>query len=164
MQKIFISIFTLLTCSASAQTIQKNGIIYKEHPYIDVVNNIISLYPKNSWDELSKLYADTATFIDLRNYKQYRLDDAKKYWQNLGLDLADNWEQLTIVKLGFPDGLAYEKDPFNVVAWFTVTMINKKTLKRARFTIVLNDVFNKNGKISSESFLCDIMPIMEAMR
>ncbi|HZY40241.1 MAG TPA: hypothetical protein VFE53_26490 [Mucilaginibacter sp.] len=160
MKRLFIPVLTLLACSAFSQTVQKNGVIYKEHPYIDVVHKIVSLYPKSNWDELSKLYSDTVTFTDYRNYKQYRLDDAKKYW----LELADNWEQLTIVKLRGPDGFAYEKDPFSVVAWFMVTMINKKTLKRARFTFMLNDEFNKNGKVSAETFFYNMLPVIEAMK
>jgi hypothetical protein len=43
-------------------------------------------------------------------------------------------------------------------------MINKKTLKRARFTFMLNDEFNKNGKVSAETFFYNMLPVIEAMK
>jgi hypothetical protein len=44
MKKLLIAVFTLLACNAFAQGPQKNGTIFKDHPYIAIVNNSNDLF------------------------------------------------------------------------------------------------------------------------
>jgi hypothetical protein len=160
MKKLFILAFTLLACSAFAQDMQKNGTIYKAHPYITIVNSSNELFLKQDWDGLTKLYADTAKFYDPSSPKAISLADQKKGWASIYTD----WEQITVTKQGYPDGLQYEKDPFTVQSWWGVTAVNKKTKKTAKFSMVQFDEFNKDGKIDLEISYYDEAPLIEAMK
>jgi hypothetical protein len=160
MKKLLTVVFTLLAYCAFAQTAQKNGTIYKEHPYITIVNNSNDLFLKQDWDGMLKLYADSAKFYDPSSTKPSHVADMKKSWA----DIYANWEQITVVKQGYPDGLQYEKDPFTVQSWWAVTAVNKKTKKTAKFNMVQFDEFNKDGKIVLEFSYYDQTPLVEAMK
>jgi len=160
MKKLLIVVLTLLASSTFAQNMQKNGTIYKEHPYIDVVNNSTALFLKNDWDGYAKLYADTAKFFDSTTPKPSKLADVKKSWA----DISANWEQVTVTKQGYPDGLQYDKDPFTVQSWWIVTAVNKKTKKTAKFNMVQFDNFNKDGKIDLEVAYYDQTSLLAAMK
>jgi hypothetical protein len=69
-----------------------------------------------------------------------------------------------VVKVGCPDGLAYDKDPFTVQSWWSVTTVNKKTKKTVKFQLVQFDEFNKAGKITVEIAYYDQTPLMEASK
>jgi len=78
MKKLLLMLFVMVTCGAYAQTIQTNGTIYKEHPYITIVNHSNDLFVAQDWDNLAKLYADTVKFYDPSSIKKFGLDSAKK--------------------------------------------------------------------------------------
>lgn len=160
MKKLLILAFALISCSAFAQTMQKNGTIYKEHPYITIVNNSTSLFLKQDWEGMAKLYADTVKFYDPSSPKAISLADEKKGWSGI----YNDWEQITVTKQGYPDGLQYDKDPFTVQSWWTVTAVNKKTKKTAKVYMVQFDTFNKDGKIDSELSYYDQTPFIEASK
>jgi hypothetical protein len=160
MKKLLTVAFTLLACCAFAQTAQKNGTIYKEHPYITIVNNSNDLFLKQDWGGMAKLYADTVKFYDPSSSKPSGLADAKKGWA----DIYTNWEQINVVKQGYPDGLQYDKDPFTVQSWWVITGVNKKTKKSVKVFMVMFDEFNKDGKISREISYYDQTPFIEASK
>jgi len=158
MKKLFILAFTLLAGTSFAQEMQKNGTLYKEHPYITIVNNSMASFLKQDWDGMAKLYSDTVKFYDPSSPKAYGLTDAKKGW----LDVYNGWEQITVTKQGYPDGLQYDKDPFTVQSWWSISAVNKKTKKTAKVYMVQFDEFNKDGKIAREFSYYDQTPFIEA--
>jgi hypothetical protein len=161
MKNLMIAAFMLLaTTSTFAQTPVKNGTIYREHPYITIVNTSTDLFIKQDWGGLSKLYADTVKFYDPSSPKKMSLADQQKGWA----EIAANWEQIKVDKVGYPDGLEYDKDPFTVQSWWKITAVNKKTKKTATFHMVQFDEFNKDGKISVEIFYFDRLPLAEASK
>jgi len=159
MKKLLILSFTLLACGAFAQTV-KNGTIYREHPYITIVNNSNDLFLKQDWAGLSALYADTVKFYDPSSPKSYNLATAKKGWA----DIFTNWDKVSVAKQGYPDGLEYDKDPFTVQSWWIITAVNKKTGKSAKVYMVQFDTFNKAGKIDTEASYYDQAPLIEASK
>ena len=160
MKKLLIAVFTLLTCNVFAQDSQKNGTIFKEHPYITVVNNSMASFLKQDWDGMAKLYSDTVKFYDPSSAKPVNLEAAKKGW----VDVYNGWEQITVTKQGYPDGLQYDKDPFTVQSWWTISAVNKKTKKTAKVYMVQFDEFNKDGKIARELSYYDQTPFIEASK
>jgi hypothetical protein len=160
MKKLLIAVFTLLACNAFAQGPQKNGTIFKDHPYITIVNNSNDLFLKQDWDGMAKLYADTAKFYDPSSTKGISLTDEKKGWA----DIYNGWEQISVTKQGYPDGLQYDKDPFTVQSWWAITAVNKKTKKTAKVYMVMFDEFNKDGKIARELSYYDQTPFIEASK
>jgi len=160
MKKLLIVALILLSCGVFAQDMQKNGTIYKTHPYITVVNNSNELFLKQDWNGLAGLYADTAKFYDPSSPKAISLADEKKGWSGI----YNDWEQITVTKQGYPDGLQYDKDPFTVQSWWAVTAVNKKTKKTAKVYMVQFDEFNKDGKIARELSYYDQAPFIEASK
>ena len=67
MKKLLLIIFI---CSnvAIAQKKVKNGIIYKEHPYIETMKQLAALYEKGDADAMEKLYADSALAYGMTRY------------------------------------------------------------------------------------------------
>ncbi|WCT11989.1 hypothetical protein [Mucilaginibacter jinjuensis] len=159
MKKLLVMLFMLVTCSVFAQ-VEKNGTIYKKHPYITIVTNSTALFVKQDWVGLAKVYADTAKFYDPSSPRKQTLADEKKAWA----DIAARWTNIKVVQVGYPDGLAYDKDPFTVQSWWKVTAVNKKTKKTATFEMVQFDMFNKAGKIGTEVSYYDLTPLMNAAK
>ena len=160
MKSLLIAVFMLLVSTTFAQEMQKNGTLYKEHPYITIVNNSNALFLKQDWDGMAALYADTAKFYDPSSSKAISLADTKKGWATIYTD----WEQITVTKQGYPDGLQYDKDPFTVQSWWAISAVNKKTKKTAKAYMVQFDEFNKDGKIARELSYYDQTPFIEASK
>lgn len=150
-----------LSATAFGQGVVKNGTIYKEHPYITAVIQMNALFMKGDSIGAAKFYADSARFIDATDpMKPTSLKQAISNWHAI----FENWDQISIKQIGYPDGLAYDSDPFTVQSWWEVTAVNKKTQKKATFEQVIFDTFNKDGKISSELSYYDTSAIVAAMK
>jgi len=161
MKKLLLPAFMLLFGTAFAQNTVKNGTIYKEHPYIDVVNKEAAAFAKGDTITAASLYADTAKFVDSPNPKRtYTLKEARAGWQ----DIFAGWTITSIKPVGYPDGLEYANDPFTVQSWWSVTVVNKKTQKTATLEEVIFDTFNKDGKISFELSYYDENSLLEASK
>ena len=160
MKKLLTIAFMAFTVSSFAQTVVKNGTIYKEHPYITIVNDLTAAFAKGDTTAVIKYYADTAKFYDSSSPKKMTLAQTRADWQRL----FANWDQITIKAMGYPDGLEYTSDPFTVQSWWVVTGVNKKTKKTVKFYQVIFDMFNKDGKIAVESSYYDTSGIIEAMK
>ena len=165
----------ILICSnvAIAQKKVKNGVIYKEHPYIEAVKQLAALYEKGDADAMAKFYADSALAYGMTRYNVdtskvaqlsvppgKSLAGVKAGWQNI----FDNWEQIKMRPIGTPDGLAYDNQPFMVQSWWLLTLVNKKTKKVAKVEMVLFDQFNKDGKIAIQIEFYDPASLLAAMK
>jgi hypothetical protein len=155
--------FGLLAFSVSAfsQAVVKNGTIYKEHPYITAIVQLTALFEKADSTGVAAFYADSVKFYDAPEPKKpYNLKQAITSWHRLFSD----WEQIKIKKVGYPDGLQYDSDPFTVQSWWSITCVNVKTKKTAAFEEVVFDTFNKDGKITSEVSYYDTKSIIDATK
>jgi ketosteroid isomerase-like protein len=160
MKKLILLGIMAFSVSTFAQTITKNGTIYKDHPYITAVEQSTASFAKGDTVASMKIYADSVKFYDSPSPKPYTLAQARANWQQI----FANWDQLTITKVGYPDGLEYSSDPFTVQSWWTITAVNKKTQKKATFQEVVFDSFNKDGKITVELSYYDTSSLMAAMK
>jgi len=147
----------LLSNAAFAQRMVKNGTIYKEHPYIEVIKKLARLYEQGDVSGMAEYYADTVHVYGMTRYspdtgliekhllpKSKALTEAKVGWQ----EVIDNWENIKMTPLSPPDGLKYDNAPFTVQSWWLLTLTNKKTHKTAVTEIVIFDLFNKDNKIA----------------
>jgi hypothetical protein len=170
-------ILMLLSNAAFAQKMSQamvqNGSIYKQHPYIEIVKTLASLYEKGDADGMAKYYADTAHLYGMTRYspdtslmekhllpKSKALTEAKAGWQQI----IDGWENIKMTPLSPPDGLQYANAPFTVQSWWLLTLTNKKTHKTAAIEMVLFDMFNKDGKIAVQLEYYDPTPLVMAMK
>jgi hypothetical protein len=172
MKKLFV-LLAIVSNAAFAQKMVKNGVIYKEHPYIEIVKKVAGLYEQGNAGGMAKYYSDTAHVYGMTRYnpdtglmkkhlmpKSKALAEAKAGWQQV----IDNWDHIKMAPLGSPDGLAYADSPFTVQSWWLVTLVNKKTGKTAAVEMVLFDMFNKNGKIATQLEYYDPTPLTMAMK
>ncbi len=173
MKKLLLLILVVYSVSAFAQKKVKNGIIYKEHPYIEIVKQLAMLYEKGDAAGMEKLYTDTAEVYGMTRYNvdtaqvaqwsvppRKALSGAKAGWQQV----FDNWEQIKMRPIGTPEGLAYTDAPFTVQSWWLFTLVNKKTKKVAKVEMVLFDLFNKDGKIATQIQFYDPTSLLAAMK
>lgn len=172
MKKIVL-ILLLLSNSAFAQKMVKNGTIYKEHPYIDIIKKLAGLYEKGDASAMTAYYADTVHLYGMTRYspdtglmekhllpKSKALMEAKAGWQQI----IDAWENIKMTPLSPPDGLKYDSAPFTVQSWWLLTLTNKKTHKTAATEMVLFDMFNKDGKIAVQLEYYDPTALVMAMK
>lgn len=161
MKKFITLVFVFFSCMSLAQTPVKNGIIYKEHPYIDIVRKIAEALQNNQADKMITYYADTAKFYSTADItKVGKVSDIKTRMQTV----FDQWENIKLVSRGYPDGLEYSNDPFTVQSWWDFTATHKKTKKSVKVPMVLYDFFNKDGKISTEIIYYDSTSLREAAK
>lgn len=173
MKKLLLIILIAAPVVAFAQKKVKNGTIYKQHPYIEVVKQLAALYEKGDATGMAKLYADTARVFGMTRYNvdtthvaQWsvppgkELSGARAGWQQV----FDNWEQIKMRPMGTPDGLEYNDSPFTVQSWWLFTLVNKKTKKTAKVEMVLFDLFNADGKIGTQIEFYDPTSLIAAMK
>jgi hypothetical protein len=173
MRKLLLMILIACSVSAFAQKKVKNGIIYKEHPYIEIVKQVAVLYEKGDTAAMARLYADSVQVYGMTRYSvdttkvaQWSvpppkgLAGAKAGWQQV----FDNWEQIKMRMIGVPEAMAYDDSPFSVQSFWLFTMVNKKTKKVAKVELVLFNLFNKDGKIATQIEFYDPTSLLAAMK
>jgi hypothetical protein len=168
-------LFILIVCSNAvfAQKAVKSGIVYKEHPYIQIIKQVAALYEKGDTNAMAKFYADTARAYGMTRYQPAdlakgrfapgeckSLAQAKAGWK----DVVDNWEQIKMTPVMEPVAIKPGNEPFSVQSWWQLTLVNKKTKKTAIIEMVLVDFFNKEGKITSQLECYDPTPVIAAMK
>jgi hypothetical protein len=173
MKKLLFILLAAFCFSAYGQKKVKNGTIYKEHPYIEIVKQLAVLYEKGDADAMAKFYADSARVYGMTRYAvdtskvaqwsvppSKNLSDAKAGW----LQVFDKWEQIKMRPVGPPEGLDHIDSPFAVQSWWLFTLVNKKTKKIAKVEMVKFDLFNKDGKIATQIEFYDPTSLLEAMK
>jgi hypothetical protein len=153
MKKIVLACSMLLFVSLTfAQTEKKNGTIYINHPFIDVVNKATKAYIANDLKTWKSLFEDSAKFSISGMDKSLNLKD------NLDALTLDHkfFDNITVKTIGYPDYLHYDKDDSKVVqSWWKWSGKSKKTGKVLSLYFVQFDDFNNAGKIIKESILGD---------
>ena len=155
MKKLLLSFTVLLFVTVSfAQKEKKNGTIYINHPYIDVVNNSIKAYVNQDLNLWKTYYSDTAKFwvSDINDGKFFPL---KESMSGLALDYKF-YDNIKFTQIGYPDYLEYDKDHTRTVqSWWLWSGISKKTGKELKIYTVQFDSFNNAGKIIKEEIYAD---------
>src|ERR1700757_4643707 len=90
-------LIVLLGCNfAFAQKREKNGTIYKQHPYIDVITKLASLYEKGDAEGMARYYADTVKFFGMSRYKPDSVKMHKRLSENTRtlMEAKAGWQQI----------------------------------------------------------------------
>jgi len=173
MKKLLLLILVTAPVWALAQKKVKNGIIYKEHPYIETMKKIAALYEKGDTAAMAKFFSDSASVYGMTRYDvdtskvaqwsvppPKTLSGAKQGWRQI----FDTWEQIKMRPMGPPDGLEYSNARFTVQSWWLLTLTNKKTKKVAKVEMALFDIFNPDGKIAVQIGFYDPTSLLLAMK
>ena len=131
----------------SRQTI-KNGTIYKDHPYIGKVRQIWFNLAMGNIDQVWKDFSPNSRIYDLNLIdKDYNnLTDHQKY---VG-EVFSKYDFISIDEVGYPDYIDYEGDGGTVLAWYNMTVKNKKTKKNITLKFHSQHDFNEEGIIITE--------------
>jgi hypothetical protein len=173
MKKLFLVVLIAGWMPVFAQNKVKSGIIYKEHPYIEIIKRLAVLYEKNDTAGMAKLFADTAHVYGMTRYNvdttkvaqwsvppEKSLTGAKAGWQ----DVFDNWEDIKMRPIVPPEGHEHNDGTFSVQSFWLFTLTNKKTKKLAKTEMVLFHAFNKKGKIVTQVGFYDPTSLIAAMK
>jgi hypothetical protein len=173
MKKWLLVILIAGWAPAFAQNKIKSGVIYKEHPYINILNQLAKLYEKGDTAALAKLYADTVQIFGMGRYNvdtskvaqwsvppSKRLAGAKTGWQHV----FENWENIKMRPIAPSDCFVYNDGTTVVQSWWLFTLTHKKTKKVAKVEMVLFAIFNKKGKISTQIEFYDPTSLINAMK
>ncbi|MEI8141901.1 MAG: hypothetical protein WCG90_03435 [Chitinophagia bacterium] len=155
MKKLLLSFIVMLFVTVSfAQKEKKNGTIYINHPYIDIVNKASKAYVNQDLNLWKTYYSDTAKFwvSDINSGKWFPLTESIT---GLALDYKF-YDNVKSTQVGYPDYLQYDKDNSRIVqSWWLWSGISKKTGKELKIYMVQFDTFNTAGKIVKEETYAD---------
>ncbi len=159
MRKVMLILsLLLLGVGAYTQETKKNGTIYINHPYIDIVNNSVKAYLAKDDATNTKIFADTARFWVSGMTKAIGIADAFKMWDS---DF-DYYDSITVTKVGYPDYLNYiDKDQKVVQSWWLWSGKSKKTGEVVKIDMVQFDTFNSAGKIEFEGIYGDFSKMVK---
>jgi len=78
--------------------------------------------------------------------------------------VINNWNDLKMTESQPPVALEYSDGALVVQSWWTISLINKKTGKKATVDMVLFDEFNKEGKIVNQRQYYDPNQMIDAAK
>jgi hypothetical protein len=165
MKKLLIALL-LISNAAFAQKTAQSGIVYKKHPDIETMRKLAALYEKGDADGMAKFYDEKVQFIGMGRYvigttpKNRTLTEARQGWQNV----INNWNDLKMTESQPPIALQYNNGSLVVQSWWIISIVNKKTGKKATVDMVLFDEFNKEGKIISQRQYYDPNQMIDAAK
>ena len=127
-----------------------NGTIYNHHENINNLRKMLGAYENNDlakaytyYDKDAQLYDVNSTDRKAMTLDQMKTNDAKFY---------KDFEVVEIEQVGYPDYMHYEMGDSGVTySWWNYQVIRKSDKKAITVPVHLQDTFNKEGKIISES-------------
>ena len=165
MKKLLI-LMLLISNSVLAQKTVQSGVIYKDHPNFEVMRKLAALYQKGDAEGMAKYYDSNAQFTGMGRYmpgtkaRSKNLTEAKAGWH----DIINKWEDIKMTQTQAPVALQYKDEPLTVQSWWVITLVNKKTKKKAEVDMVMFDKFNTEGKIISQLQYYDPSPLIAAAK
>lgn len=135
----------------SAYETKKNGVIYKDHPYVSKVRLLIQAYQAMDFEKAKSMYNESTRFYDVMNSE---IDEFKTLEEEFsGIDeYMKTYEIIDIRESGFPDVLDYEGNGAVVISWWIFTFKNRKSGNYARLMQHIQHSFNENGDIVREDY------------
>jgi len=128
---------------------RKNGNIYKNHEYINIVRKMVHALEHKDVDNAFSFFDEKARFMDLDTPRgEFRNLDEEKTNFNKFLEAFD----ITSIDVsGYPDYLHYEQGNSEVVqSWWTLRVTRKLDKKKIDVPLFLIHDFNDDGKIVRE--------------
>jgi hypothetical protein len=128
---------------------QEDGLVYKYHPYINIVRKAVNAYCAKNTDKMFEFYTGDAVFSNLvlTNNQTYGVDVMKKEMTNN----FENQNNTSMVETGHPVCVWYEKESYVVYTWWLFSYTTKNGVKKSGIPIMMTDIFNQDGKIMMEA-------------
>tara|TARA_B100000575_G_scaffold145445_1_gene116100 strand:- start:278 stop:1201 length:924 start_codon:yes stop_codon:yes gene_type:complete len=130
---------------------KKNGVIYKDHPYVTKVRLLIQAYQAMDFEKVRSMYNESTRFYDVMNSGIDEFKTLEEEFSSID-EYMNAFEIVDIRESGFPDVLDYEGNGAVVISWWVWTYKNKKSGNVARIKQHLHHSFNENGDIVREDY------------
>lgn len=130
---------------------KKNGVIYKDHPYVTKVRLLIQAYQAMDFEKVRSMYNESTRFYDVMNSGIDEFKTLEEEFSSID-EYMNAFEIVDIRESGYPDVLDYEGDGAVVISWWVWTFKNKKSGNVARIKQHLHHSFNENGDIVREDY------------
>lgn len=130
---------------------KKNGVIYKDHPYVTKVRLLIQAYQAMDFEKVRSMYNESTRFYDVMNSGIDEFKTLEEEFSSID-EYMNAFETVDIRESGYPDVLDYEGDGAVVISWWVWTFKNKKSGNVARIKQHLHHSFNENGDIVREDY------------
>ena len=130
---------------------KKNGVIYKDHPYVTKVRLLIQAYQAMDFEKVRSMYNESTRFYDVMNSGIDEFKTLEEEFSSID-EYMNAFEIVDIRESGYPDVLDYEGDGAVVISWWVWTFKNKKSGNIARIKQHLHHSFNENGDIVREDY------------
>lgn len=130
---------------------KKNGVIYKDHPYVTKVRLLIQAYQAMDFEKVRSMYNESTRFYDVMNSGIDEFKTLEEEFSSID-EYMNAFEIVDIRESGYPDVLDYEGNGAVVISWWVWTFKNKKSGNVARIKQHLHHSFNENGDIVREDY------------
>jgi hypothetical protein len=130
---------------------KKNGVIFKDHPYVSKVRLLIQAYQAMDFEKAKSMYSESTQFYDVMNSGIDEFKTLEEEFAGIN-DYMNKFEILDIRESGFPDVLDYEGNGAVVISWWVFTFKNKKSGNISRIMQHIQHSFNDNGDIIREDY------------
>tara|TARA_B100000965_G_scaffold403803_1_gene432858 strand:+ start:42 stop:959 length:918 start_codon:yes stop_codon:yes gene_type:complete len=130
---------------------RKNGIIYKDHPFISNIRLMISGMKEMDIDKIRSYYDENARIYDVMNSGEFEFLTLDEEMTNIE-NAIKAYEIVYIQEIGYPDALAYEGGNVVVISWWKMRIKNRKSGKTGTIMQHIQHTLNKEGKIIREDY------------
>jgi len=86
--------------------VHRNGRVFDEHPFIDMLNEMVAAYSEGDLDKLQGYFAEDADFYRLGHEGKYNLEERRAQWE---AGVASTSER-KLEQSGYPDAIWYARD------------------------------------------------------
>ena len=130
---------------------KKNGVIYKDHPYVIKVRLLYQAYKTGDVDEIKSHYTENTRFYNVMNSGIDEFKSLEEEFEQFN-DYMEIYELMDIRESGFPDVLDYDGEGAVVISWAVFVMKNKKSGNIKRVMQHIQHSFNDKGEIVREDY------------
>jgi hypothetical protein len=130
---------------------RKNGIIYKDHPFISNIRLMISGMKEMDIDKIRSYYDENARIYDVMNSGEFEFLTLDEEMTNIE-NAIKAYEIVYIQEIGYPDALAYEGGNVVIISWWKMRIKNRKSGKIGTIMQHIQHTLNKEGKIIREDY------------
>ncbi len=130
-----------------ANTEEKNGTIYKNHPYIVTVRKLLNaIYVKKDFDEWISYYSPDVTYWNSTMKWEDEIDFEQL--KALGSELINNDKTYKLTQIGYPDCMHYGLgDMYVVYAWWNMEVTDADG-ESIEYPMMTSHYFNGEGKVN----------------
>ena len=130
---------------------RKNGIIYKDHPFISNIRLMISGMQEMDIDKIRSYYDENARIYDVMNSGEFEFLTLDEEMANIE-NAFKAYEMVYIQEIGYPDALAYEGGNVVIISWWKMRIKNRKSGNIGTIMQHIQHTLNKEGKIIREDY------------